>query len=64
VFNPLGKCGADAMIKYHLLSHFQHANLANPILPLHGDECLSDIAITAANGTIHLDKHKKISAAQ
>ena len=52
------------MIKYHLLSHFQHANLANPILPLHGDECLSDIAITAANGTIHLDKHKKISAAQ
>ena len=43
VFGTLGKHGMKTMENYHLLSHFNHVNLADPIKPAHADDSIRDV---------------------
>ncbi|KAL3775489.1 hypothetical protein HJC23_013540 [Cyclotella cryptica] len=61
VYGPLGKCGNESMSRYHLLSHFHNVNLANPILPLHGDESFVDLVVSAGNGGTCFHKQKQVN---
>jgi len=42
VFGSLGKAGSTGTSEAHLLSHYNHAALATPIVPIHADKILRD----------------------
>ena len=51
IYGSFSKGGDDVMNEAHLLNHFNHASLANPITPLHADNSVRDI-VSPALGTI------------
>ena len=72
VYETLGKHGNDVMGNYHLLSHFQHSDLAGPIQPFHADDTIRDALVFSeapkvlksspympvpSDGIIHSTKH-------
>jgi len=50
VFGSLGKAGNTVTSEAHLLSHFSHAALATPIVPIHADNTVRDLLV---NGLKH-----------
>ena len=49
VFGTLGKHGMKTMDDYHLLSHFNHVNLADPIKPAHADDSILEVVSKIAS---------------
>eukprot|EP00569_Conticribra_weissflogii_P004125 CAMPEP_0171330054 /NCGR_PEP_ID=MMETSP0878-20121228/1726_1 /TAXON_ID=67004 /ORGANISM="Thalassiosira weissflogii, Strain CCMP1336" /LENGTH=289 /DNA_ID=CAMNT_0011830239 /DNA_START=160 /DNA_END=1029 /DNA_ORIENTATION=+ len=43
VYGSLGKAGSTVTSEAHLLSHFNHAALATPIVPIHADNTVRDL---------------------
>ena len=61
VYDSFSKSSQDVMDEAHLLSHFTHANLANPIQPHHVDESIRDLVLSSnvfdTNSKLRRKKH-------
>ena len=47
VYGSFSKSGDEVMNEAHLLSHFNHARLANPINPHHVDDSIRDLVMSS-----------------
>ena len=56
IYGSFSKGGDDVMNEAHLLNHFNHSSLANPITPLHADNSVRDI-VSPALGTARRKNH-------
>ena len=68
VFGSFSTSGQDVMNEAHLLSHFNHVQIAKPIAPHHADESVRDLMLSASyvlpNANLRRKKHAASSHKQ